>query len=163
MPDEYEGNGHGEPGQLADTVVEGLEIEALEKAEFPGGRQVVQRGVPDISSGMRQHSSVLQTYIQPIVKDDDYRSALNRANWMTVDEIDEWCNAFEECKRYGASTTWLIDRLIAHAAGVTGGKSLRNDILEAISHTTFNLNNNQQQQYKKKGLFSRNGRAPLTE
>lgn len=156
-------NGHGEPGELADAVLLGLEGEALEKADFPGGKQVVQRGTPDISSGIRQHNSVLQTYIQPIHDDDDYRSALNRANWMTADEIDDWCNAFDECKRYGGDTTWLIDRLIAHAAGVTGGKSLRNDILEAISHTTFNLNSNQQQYKKKGGLFSRNGRAPLTE
>jgi hypothetical protein len=150
-----------EPGQLSDLVVEDQVGDALEEEGFPGGQASLQRGQPLISTSQRQHNSVLQTYAHPTFNDEEFRAELKRGNWLDFEEADMWCAAYEECIRYGAPVGWLINRLIAHSAGVTGGASLMKNIFETISHTTFNLNSNQQQ--KKRGIFNRSGRGPITE
>jgi hypothetical protein len=150
-----------EQTELIENAIDEEVDEALQEEEFPGAKSNLRRDNPLVSSGQRQHNSVLQTYIYPTFKNEEFRAELKRANWLSLEEADEWCNAFEECNRYGAPVDWLINRLIAHSAGVSGGTSLMKNILETISHTTFNLNKNQVQ--KKRGMFNRNGKGPITE
>lgn len=171
MVDEIEtdidNDGHG-GNELGQAALEGEVLDALEGAGFPGGHtslEKLKRPGAVFSGGQRQSMSVLQQYITAIMADEDYRRELKRANWDSIEEADNWCAAYQECQRYGAPVDWLIDRLIAHSAGVSGGSSLLKTIMETISHTTLTMNSNGQQQ-KQKNFFRRNngnGKGPLIE
>lgn len=142
-----EDNGHDPIGNAA--------IETAAQHEFPGGRGVAGQQGPDITMANKEYNSVLQRAMSSIVDNNDYRQALGIARWLSEDDWQSWCNAFQECKRYGVDTGFLIDRLIAKSAGVDGGKL--KSIFETISHTTFTTNYMGQQQSRFRRFFNRRG------
>lgn len=141
-----ENNGHDPIGDAA--------IESAALRDFPGGHGVLGQQGPDITMARKEYNSVLQRAMSSIIDDSDYRQALGLARWLNDEDWQNWCNAFQECKRYGVDTGFLIDRLIAKSAGVDGGKLKA--IFETISHTTFTTNYMGQQQSRFKRWFGRN-------
>ncbi len=142
MPDEYETEGDGNNPELNATLDNALD------EVFKGGSSNLDRNRKVITMDSRQYASVLQQALHAIKEDADYRQQLRIARWLSEEDWGSWCNALAECKRYGAPTGWLIDRLIAKSAGVEGG--LLKAIFETISHTTFTTNNTMNQ---KRGFF----------
>jgi hypothetical protein len=139
--------------------------EIATEAGFPGGKGSVenfQRPNALISGGQRQYQGVLQQWLYVPENYNQFLKMLPRSNWLNIEEADNWCAALQECIRYGAPIDWLVNRLVAHAAGVSGGESLMKWIGETISHTTFTTNYEQQ---KKKSFFKRgnNRNGPIAD
>jgi len=161
MTIEHDDGGTG----LGENAVVDLANEIAEAEGFPGGKgelEKFQRPGAIIAGGQRQYMSVLQQMIHAALADEEFRQELKRANWMSIEEADEWCAAYQECKRYGAPVDWLVNRLVAHSAGVTGGDSLLKMVMDTISHTTFTTN---YQSQNKKHFWNRgnNKNGPISE
>jgi hypothetical protein len=160
MPEEFENEGNGHNPELNEIVANDI------ADKFKGGHSDLDRNRNTISMENRQYASVLQQVLHSINEDKDYRQALATARWLSEDDWHDWCNAYSECKRYGAPVDWLVNRLIAQSAGVEAGKLKA--ILETISHTTYNVNSNNGFNQKKGMLsFLRRGddgnkRSPLS-
>lgn len=131
---------------------EGLEQETLNRSnghdeeaneEFRGGHTTLdRRNRNTITMDNRQYASVLQQLLHAIDSSKEYRQQLARARWKSDEECDDWCNAYDECERHGSTLgkDLLINRLIGRGAGVNGW--LIDLISKTISHTTYNVNSN---------------------
>lgn len=147
---ENEGNGHNPE---ANTELEN---------NYEGGSQTLDRNRHTINMENRAYNSVLQQMMHSIDSDVQFRQQLARAVWESKDDYVDWCNAYDECKRYGADPEWLVNRLIAASAGVNGW--LVKSIMDTISHTSYTINSNNQK--KAWGLLrgreeNDNKRSPL--
>ncbi len=67
-----------------------------------------------------------------------YRQELKTAFFLSENQVDNFLAAVSEAKRYGCSLDPLHDWLIAHSAGIKGGRFRA--ILETLSHTTVTTN-----------------------
>lgn len=121
--------------------------------EFAGGRLTLDRRNRNvITMDNRQYASVLQ---QLIHSEADINQEIVRAFWESREDMINWCNAYDECIRHGADTTWLERRLKAARAGIAGW--LVKSVEDTISHTTYTVNGQDRQKRAWSFLRGNNG------
>lgn len=117
---------------------------AERKAAFPGATIPLENWIKRdgqiaeaIDKANAQHTGVIQSFINAINDDKNYRQILKSTLWKSTEEQDKAVLALACCEMTGANHArkMILDRLTARSSGING--FLMHEALEALTHTTF--------------------------
>jgi len=93
-----------------------------------------------LDKSKNRNLGVIQTVINAVDDDKNYRQILKLGLWKNTEEQDKAVNALAVCRLTGAKNAMrtILDRITARSAGVNG--ELIHEAFEALTHTTFTTN-----------------------
>lgn len=151
-------SGNGQHPQTIDEIAE-------QKAAFPGATVklstlVMRDGqiAEAIDKSNTQHQGVINSYINAVTNDKDYRQILKMAHWKDEKQATLAVRAINHCLRTGAMQTLraILDDITARSAG--NNSFLMHEAFEALTHTTFT---SQHYDYGKKKSGGNNSNSPI--
>jgi hypothetical protein len=156
-------------GNNGDNHNEPMSIEQIaeRKAAFPGATLKLEdlmrqdgQIAEAIDKSNAQHAGVIQSFVNAITDDKNYRQILKNTLWKSTEEQDKAVYALACCEMTGAvhAKKMLLDRLTARSSGING--FLMHEALEALTHTTFT---SQKYDFTKRKNGHRDSNSPISQ